>query len=170
MNPIDWISVSTAIIALVISAVSTWYTRQQIKDVKTQLKQTGAHSRASLSIQQNWALFDRHKELPPAHPSWVGLTDAGWAWRVLHLNHLNLLLLAYQDYTKGLLDEGDFEAWKQKSRFWFQNLRSGNQDPETREGREVLRQLLLPEEGYSKEFCEWLVSEDIISAEMIAEK
>jgi hypothetical protein len=170
MNPTDWITALAAVIAIVISAFSIRYTRQQIKDVKIQLQQTGAHSRASLSIQQNWALFDRHKDLPPAHPSWVGLTDAGWAWRVLHLNHLNLLLLAYQDYIKGLLDEGDFEAWKQKSRFWFQNLRSGNQDPEICEGREVLRQLLLPEEGYSKKFCKWLVNEGIISAEMIAEK
>ncbi|HXV97186.1 MAG TPA: hypothetical protein VEC93_02100, partial [Anaerolineae bacterium] len=73
------------------------YTAKQVKKIQAQLEQISASTLTNLSNQNNWELFDRHERLPSALPSWVGLSDRGWAWRVLHLNHLNLLKLAYYD-------------------------------------------------------------------------
>lgn len=148
---------------------SVIYAAAQLKKAKTQLEQTSAHSLLSLSNQHNWNLFDRHNKLPPAHPSWVGLTDDGWAWRVLHLNHLNLLNLAYDDYKKGLMNASDLDGWILKSRFWFRNLWLENPDPVLHEGREVLRQLMRPEEGYVKEFRQWLIDSKIIPSDLVSD-
>jgi len=157
----------TVVMALAI-LFTVFYAKQQVRGIRSQLERTGAHNRTGLSSQHNWALFEHHEKLPEALPSWVGLEATGWAWRVLHLNHLNLLLLAYEDRKAGLMpDDQDWEEWKRKANFWFQRLRTDSEDREIHEGRETLKQLLRPEEGYSKEFCQWLVEADIIPRDLV---
>lgn len=118
---------------------------------------TANHVSANLSNQQNWELLGRWKSLPPAFPAWRQLTDERqWTWRVLHLNHLNLLLLVYQDHEKRLTTKSDFHAWKRKGQYWFGHLGQQGADPD---GRSTLEQLLNPEEGYPSKFRQWLFDE-----------
>lgn len=145
------------------------YTARQVKKVQTQLEQTSATTLTQLSNQNNWDLFDRHGYLPPALPSWTDLNDSGWAWRVLHLNHLNLLKLAYYDHQKGLSTKQEFEGWKLKAKYFFRNLWTESPSPEIQQGREVLRQILRPEEGFPKEFRNWLVEAKIIPPDLISD-
>jgi hypothetical protein len=143
---------------------------QQLHEMKSELRQTSTHNITSLSNRLNWDLFDHRQHLPPALPSWVGLTDMGWAWRVVHLNHLNLLQLALEDHNRGLLNGHDLEAWILKARYWFRNVWAESPtNQEMHEGREVLRQLLRPEEGYPREFRQWLIQSQIIPPDLISD-
>ena len=158
-----------SIVAAIAAIGSMVYARAQAAKLKSQLEQVSAHNLTNLSNQQNWELFDRRKHLPPALPSWRDLSDEGWAWRVLHLNHLNLLQLARQDHKRGLLSEQELEGWVLKARYWFRNLWADNPDSEIQQGRDVLRQVLRPEEGYPKEFRKWLIDARIIPPDLIAD-
>jgi hypothetical protein len=142
---------------------------RQLSEMRSQLAQTSTHNLTSLSNRLNWDLFDHRQHLPPVLPSWVGLTDTGWAWRVLHLNHLNLLQLARQDHSRGFLNDHDLEAWVLKARYWFRSVWAENPSQEIHEGREVVRQLLRPEEGYPREFRQWLVQSQIIPPDLISD-
>jgi hypothetical protein len=144
-------------------------TRVQVGKVKVQLEQTSAHSLTSISNQMNWDLFDRHEHMPPALPSWIGLSDSEWAWRVLHLNHLNLLQLARHDYMHKLMSKSEFDGWQSKASYWFQNLRVENPSSEIQSGRKTLQQVLRSEEGYPKEFRQWLVESQIIPSDLVSD-
>mgnify|MGYP007070617904 CR=1 FL=1 len=63
----------------------------------------------------------------------------------------------------------DLDGWILKARYWFRNLWLENPDPVFREGREALRQLMRPEEGYVKEFRQWLVDSNIIPSDLISD-
>jgi hypothetical protein len=165
---VDW-SIFISIVAALSAVGSVIYAAVQVRKIKTQLEQTSAYNLTNLSNQHNWELFDRHRHLPPALPAWAGLTDTGWAWRVLHLNHLNLLQLARQEHSRGLMNNRDLDSWILKARYWFRNLWAEKPAPEIREGREALRQLLRPEEGYPKEFCQWLVESKVIPPDLISD-
>jgi type II secretory pathway pseudopilin PulG len=143
---------------------------QQLNEMKSQLKQTSTHNLTSLSNQLNWDLFKHREHLPPVLPSWVGLTDRQWAWRVLLLNHLNLLQEARLDYSRGFINDHELEeGWVLKARHWFRTVWTESTNQEIREGREVLRQLLRPEEGYPREFRQWLVQSHIIPPDLISD-
>lgn len=71
------ISVVPALAAI----ASAIYAYVLVRAVTKQLQQTSSFNLTTLSNQQNWNLLDRHKDLPPALPSWKGLTEKGWAWR-----------------------------------------------------------------------------------------
>ena len=166
---VDW-SLIISVVATLAAIGSAIYARERVKKIRSQLEQTSIHNLTDLSNRLNWDLFDRRKYLPPALPSWVGLNDSRWAWRVLHLNHLNLLQLAYQDRSKGLIREEEFkEGWVLKARFWFRNLWTESPTPEIQDGREVLRQVLRPEEGYPKDFRQWLVDERVIPPDLLSD-
>lgn len=170
MNEASCWEIVTAIatlIQLIVVVLACGYTIVQIRQIKTQLKQSSAHSQASLSNQENWSQFDRHERLPPAIPSWKELTDSGWAWRVIHLNHLNLLKLAHKEFFMSLMDKDEFDGWIQKAKYRFRDFWCDNSSDEVREGREILRQLLIPEEGFSREFTKWLVDEKILPPKFI---
>lgn len=139
----------------------------QINKIREQQKQSGEHSRIGLSIQENWFQFDRYEKLPPAIPSWKELSDSGWAWRVLHLNHLNLLKMAWKEYSMGLISKDEFDGWVAKTEYRFRGFWINSDLGELQEGKEVLRQLLIPEEGFSKEFIEYLVKANIIPKEFV---
>ena len=87
MNYTTLISVASAL-AAIISAI---YAAARVQAVTKQLQQVSSFNLTTLSNQHNWHLLDQRKILPPALPTWAGLTDDGWTWRTLHLNHLNLL-------------------------------------------------------------------------------
>lgn len=136
--------------------------QDQLKLARAQLQHASAFDLISLSNKQNWYLLDAHNKLPAALPHWIGLTDTGWAWRILHLNHLNLLKLAYDDYQNGLIDNSRFDGWVKKGRFWFRNL--SNRE----EGRQRMKELMQPEEGHPREFCDWLVQSEIVPKDLMA--
>ena len=163
------VSLVVSIVGALAAIGSAIYARMQVSKVKAQLEQTSAYSLTSLSNQMNWDLFDRREHLPAALPSWIGLSDKEWAWRVLHLNHLNLLQLARQDCTNGLTSKSEFEGWLLKARYWFQSLWGKNPNPEIQKGRETLKQILRPEEGYPKEFRQWLVESQVIPPELASD-
>jgi hypothetical protein len=155
-------------VATIATTVATFYAAKQVRATRVQLEQANEYSLTSLSNQQNWDQFDRHDDLPAALPSWVGLDNVGWAWRVLHLNHLNLLHLAYQACRRGVMSKRDLEGWVLKAQYKFRHFWSESPDEDTRRGREILRQLLRPEEGYTEEFRQWLVESRIVSPDLIA--
>lgn len=152
----------------VVLVVYTWVTWNLSYESRRQAASMSSYNLTNLSNQQNWDIFDRHKQLPQALPSWVGLSDIpkGWGWRTLHLNHLNLLLLAHEEHGRGLMNDHDLKAWVLKGQFWFHNLHpenAGQEIPqEMKEGRKVLKQLLQDKEGYSEEFRKWLRQAQII--------
>jgi len=156
-------------VAAIASTVATFYAARQVRATRIQLEQANEYNLASLSNQQNWDQFDRHDDLPAALPSWVELDDVEWAWRVLHLNHLNLLQLAYQAHRKEVMSKRDLDGWVLKAAYRFQHLWSESPDEEIRKGREILRQLLRPEEGYPIEFRHWLVESKIVPPDLISD-
>lgn len=155
-----------SVVAVLAAIASAIYAGARVRE---QLQQTSSFNLTTLSNQHNWNLLDRHKNLPPALPSWKGLTEKGWAWRVLHLNQLNLLKYAYYEHKRKLLSEEEFEFWVMKAKFWFRDLWSDSSDVELREGRERLRELLRPEEGYETEFRHWMVKRQIIPSDLVSD-
>ena len=111
------VSFVVTVLATLAAIASAIYAGVQVGKVKAQLEQTSAHSLTSISNQTNWDIFDRREQMPPALPSWIGLSDHEWAWRVLHLNHLNLLQLARNDYMHGLMSKSEFDGWQSKARY-----------------------------------------------------
>jgi hypothetical protein len=154
-------SISLSVGSLLVSMGVLYYAWRRVTRIDTQLRQMSAQKLTEFSRQENWVLFSNHDKLPVFLRSWQGLGESGWAWRVLLLNHLNLLRLAFKDFNRGSIDKEEFEAWIEKGKFWFERLRNDD-DPEISEGRDVLKQLMKPEEGYSKKFCDWLKTEGII--------
>jgi hypothetical protein len=141
-------------------------TRKLAEDSRQARKQSSTQELTRLSNEHNWNLYLHHSRLPPALPSWAGLTEKGWTWRVLHFNHLNILRLVYENYERGALTKEGLESWKRSATFWFSHLKSDDQ----REGREILRQVLKPEEGYPYEFRRWLCDQDIIPRDLFEEE
>ena len=169
----DWISGLSALATLAIAVVAFLQlrtlrsqadqTRVQLGLLKSQLEQTSAQILTTASNDHNWRLFEHRDKLPAFLPSWSVLnTDKKWAWRVLHLNHLNLLQLACQEYKRGLISEAEMISWRDKAKFWYRNVWEPTPDTDTTEGRDILRQVLRPEEGFPKEFRDWMVRENII--------
>jgi len=167
-NPVVSFKMLIDFAALLIAAVALIFTMRQVGEIHAQLKQASAHTLMGLSNQQNWVLFDRYKskDLEPFLASWDGLGKIGWSWRVLILNHLNLLFGAYQDHKSRIMENSDFKAWIMKGQYWFENLRSD--DSRYSVGREVLKKVLRPEEGYSREFIQWLIKEKIIDLDLVS--
>ena len=85
---------------------------------------------------------------------------------MLHFNHPNILRFAYENYKRGALTKEELEGWKTSATFWFSHLKSDDQ----REGRETLRQVLKPEEGYPHEFLRWLGDQVIIPLDFFEEE
>ena len=160
-------------IAQILSALATLgavvYAAMQVKSFQKQLRQIDTHNLMAFSNQHNWNLLDHQlkEPLPPALPSWKGLNRSGWAWRVLHLDHLNLLFLAYQDRRIGVMDKADLEGWVLKAKYWFGHLQPDSSDQEIRQGYEVLKQIL-NEAVYPEYFCKWLVKKKIIGFDLLA--
>jgi hypothetical protein len=145
------------------------YAKQQVANIKKQLAQSSAQNLTNLTNQHNWNLFDRRQYLPAALPGWKNLSDKGWAWRILHLNHLNMLQLIYQEYESGLIKNNKIDSWVLMARSWFRVLWSDSVEPEIKEGRDILRQLLRPEEGYPKKYRDWLVDKQIVNPDLISD-
>jgi hypothetical protein len=141
------------------------FAKKQVRVILAQLKQTSSHNFTGLSNKQNWKLFERYKahDLAPMLPAWEGLNKTGWSWRILILNHLNLLFEVHQDYKNHIMEKSDYQAWVLKGQYWFQNLRSENS--KYQQGREILKKILKPEEGFTEEFINWLICERIIDLE-----
>jgi len=139
------------------AAAAAFYAAKAVNEMKKQMKQLADQHLTQLSNEHNWDLYERHQKLPPALPVWRDLDETGWAWRVLHLSHLNLFWLAYKDYKRGLMDSADFESWKQKATYWFSGLAAADTDIDISKGRETLRHLIEHEEAFSPSFCRWLI-------------
>jgi hypothetical protein len=162
----------SAIISYVLALAalaSAYFAYKTNKKMKMNMEQFTSHDLKRLFNEQNWNLYLHHKELPPILPSWRGLSDKAWAWRVLHLNHLNLLETAYKDHKLGLIGEEDLNDWKKRAKYWFSHLYSESDDADIREGSKMLKQVLQPEEGYSKEFRQWLRENRIIQQNLFSD-
>lgn len=157
------------IVAVLAAVASAIYAVRTVSMMKRQMQQFTAHELTRFSNEHNWNLYVRHGELPPALPCWRGLSDKGWAWRILHLNHLNLIALAYIDHQRDLLSTKEFEGWTRMAKFWFSDFWSETRDADIREGCETLRQLLKPEEGYSNEFRQYLLNSEIIPQDLFSD-
>ncbi len=143
---------------------------KQLKDLKRQLKQTTNHIITSLSIEHNWQLFEQRGSLPALLKSWTDLSEEnkGWAWRILLLNHLNLLYVAYQDHKNKTINDEELRYWKSRAKYWFAKLSSEEQNPEINEGRKILKQLLSREEAiFTDDFRTWLGETSIVPAYFI---
>lgn len=162
MGVVSLVSALAAAAAAVFAAIA-------VREMKKQMEQMTDHQFAQLSNEHNWNLYDRRQELPPALIAWKDLSDTGWAWRVLHLNHLNLLWLAYRDHERGLMNESDFESWKRKAKYWFSGLAKENTDVDMKEGCRALRPLLEREEAWSPRFRQWLLDSRIIPMNVLSE-
>ena len=89
------------------------------------------------------------------------------SWRVIHLEHLNLLWFGYRTYRQEVPKDGELHFWTIKARSWFRPYWSDSAD--SHEGREVLRQLLRPEEGYPDDYRKWLVDNRIVSPDIVSD-
>jgi hypothetical protein len=136
------------IIAATIAAIAAWAATKQVKILRIQIEQTNAQMLTTISNQQNWEFLKHYSDLPPALPSWQNQSREALAWRVIHMNHLNFLQLVQQSSARGLLPYNEVAASLLKGRFWFRQVWQDASDPMLHEGREVLRQILRPEEGY----------------------
>ena len=153
-------------VAYVLATLLMW------KKLTAQVKSTSSHSLAVLSNEHDWRLLTFHDNdvpnLPIAVPSWRGLTAEQWRWRVLHLEHLNLIRLAWEDRQTGVFTEDEIEEWVVKARFIFQDMRSNEAEFQT--GREQLQQLMRRDEGYPDAFRDWLVERGILSADLVPDR
>lgn len=163
------------VIGLALVVVGIWYswiTTRMWRKLTAQVKSVSRHSLAALSNVHNWNLLNFRGSgvpaLPAALPSWVGLSEDGWKWRVLHFNHLNLFRTVWEDLTAGVFDPSDVKDWLEKGEFIFRNATSGESQYE--EGRAVLRQILRKEEGYPDEFYDWLVNHKIIPPRFVPDR
>lgn len=144
------------------------------KKLTAQVKSVSRHNLAALSNEHNWRLLtfrddvNRPPTLPIALPSWRGLQAEQWRWRVLHLEHLNLIRLAWEDWQTGVFTEHEIEDWVVKAKFIFQDMRSNVAEFQT--GREQLQQLMRRDEGYPDEFRDWLVKRCILSDDLVPDR
>ncbi len=158
----------TALRQVILVKSQVQQTGTQLRLLKTQVEQSSEHSLMAASNEQNWKLFEHWAELPAFLPAWSELkTEKQWAWRVLHFNHLNLLWLAHQEHKRGLLGKDEMKSWRDKAKHWYQRFWESNPSQDTVEGGEILKQVLRPEEGFSKEFRDWLVKETIVPPNFI---
>lgn len=140
--------------------------------LSAQLRSSMNHSLTEISNLHDFKLlefiFQGHK-IPPVLPSWEELkTEQAWAWRVLHFNHLNLLLCAFNDYKSGIMPLHQWESWAVKGQFLFSNACSAKND-ECMEGRRQLDLILRKIEGYPDDFRQWLVDAKIITSDLIGD-
>ena len=77
---------------------------------------------------------------------WEGLSKEGMMWRVLILNHLNLLHVAYK--LPKTLKKHEHKQLVDMGKFWFRNLNSEKEDAQLELGRKILKQVLKEEEGW----------------------
>ena len=183
---LDTIQLLTAlgtVLAAFAAAIATFYSARQVKALSTQLKQaqdqlelmrtqvehSKANDMAQLSNQHNWNQLDRFDRLPPFLPSWIGLSERGMAWRVLFFNHLNMIKVVFVDHQSKFVNKEELGSWIWMARYWFQNFWEESPNPEINERRQILSQVLRPEEGYSKEFRVWLVESKIIRHSLVTD-
>jgi hypothetical protein len=139
---------------------------EQNKLLSSQIQQANDQMLTTISNQQNWAFFERHADIPPVLPSWKKLAGAqDWAWRVIHLNHLNYLQLVWHSSRRKLMNQSEVDSWILKGRYWFQNV--WQDSPEFHRGREILIDILGSEEGYPDEFRKWLVEKKVVSSDTV---
>lgn len=155
------------LISALAAVIAAGYAAVTVRAMNRQMRQLTDQQFTQLSNQHNWNLYDHRGELPPAIPAWRGLSDKGWAWRTLHLNHLNLLWLAYKDYKRGFMDSDELQGWARKAKYWFSDLSAESPVDDNKEGRETLRQLLEHKEGYSADFREWLRDNEIVPPDIL---
>jgi hypothetical protein len=82
-------------------------------------------ARASLDVvrtEHNWKLFE-HEANPglPGLPSMVGNKEY-WKWRLVHLDHLNLLHTQWLDYNSGAIGDDEIEGWKSWAKLILEEL------------------------------------------------
>jgi hypothetical protein len=140
----DLISSTIQFLLVVVGAMYTVITLMMWSRLGAQLRSSMDHSLTAISNIHNFRLlefiFQGHK-IPPALPSWEELTEQAWAWRLLHFNHLNLLLCAFNDYKSGIMPQHQWESWAVKGQFLLSNACSAKND-ECKEGRRQLKIIL----------------------------
>ncbi len=163
MNGNWWEPALVVSVAVLLSSVIFGCIR--IHKLNCQLHQIAESNLVRAGIENNWKLYDHWKagELPCFLPSWEGLSVEKFAWRVVLLNHLNLLKQAYDDLGERRVRRSTFDEWVTMGKYWFSGLRDPS-TPSRREGLSVL-EALLAEEIYPERFVDRLRHEGVLPAE-----
>ena len=109
MKPADWMQFGVTVILALITAFYAWSAMET-------LRQTTQLTRANLEMacrEHNWKLLELQVDpglpgLPPndeAHKEY-------WKWRIVHLDHLGLLMTQWQGMQSNALSKHEMEAWK----------------------------------------------------------
>jgi hypothetical protein len=161
------LAAAAQIISSFLTVVLLIYAVRQLQAVRAQLRVSSEQDLTAQSNQHNWDLWTHWDDLPPMLPAWHGLDRRGAGWRVLCLNHLNLLQLAWREHNDRSLNEADYQHWKVVARYWFRDLRPDAADPEIQQGFRTLASILGEEGAYGEDFCLWMVQEQIVPTEAV---
>jgi hypothetical protein len=125
-----------------------------------QLKQSNVIGLAQISNEHNWSLYGHYEDLPLSHPAKKQYTKQKYMWRVLHLNHLNLLEVAYEGEKRSIkgsiVDSEKIKQWKQKFKKWFEILETKPMTNDINDGIEALKEIIKLKDEYSNGFRKWL--------------
>lgn len=148
-------------VATIILASATIYLAYQTHALVRFSMLLGSHQSTR---EHNWKLFEnRDKVKILVAPE---LTPKEWKWRITILHHLNSLQFQYQRHDFGLL------AWLRRMLGREPNVPISVVNKSTRAmaqvkcdatGREQLRQLLSPGEGFPQQFIDWMIEQNIIT-------
>ena len=83
----------------------------QLKIAERSLRQAARASLDVVRTEHNWKLFE-YKVDPglPGLPSWAG-NEEYWKWRIVHLDHLNLLHTQWIYWRSGAIGDEEINGW-----------------------------------------------------------
>lgn len=150
------VNIITLIVSIVTLAVVVW----GICEARNQLEHSNSIAFAQLSNGQNWKLYDEYDNLPSSHPIKKKYTENRhqMMWRVLHLNHLNLLEVAFKANNRNIIGDEEFRQWVDKYKELFRFVIT---DPPESDGRKTLEDIKQRNEEYSKDYRELLKNKEL---------
>jgi hypothetical protein len=80
-----------------------------------------------------------------------------------------MLNFVYEDLNRGIIGKKELKHWILMGKYWFQNIKTESTDSDFNLGHEILKKLMLPQEGYSDDFRKWLALNDIIDRDLVVD-
>jgi hypothetical protein len=116
------VQVLATIFAGLVALVGIFFIVRQLKITERGLRQA---ARANLDIartEHNWKLLE-YKVDPglPGLPSWPE-NEEYWKWRIVHLDHLNLLHTQWIDYNSRAISQEEIRGWIGWARLFLEEL------------------------------------------------
>jgi len=109
IKPADWMQIAVTAILVLITGFYAWSAKETLRQA-TQL------TRANLEMacrEHNWKLLEC--QVNPGLPDLPPNDDANkeyWKWRIVHLDHLGLLMTQWQGWRSKALTKDEMEAWQ----------------------------------------------------------